>query len=467
LLGALRERRWRMFWIEFFFDAFGTIQIFGAVTLVPFIRDDFGVSPSFAAWATIGYSIGTASGMLPMAYLGNTLGRKPVLLIGLATEATCLALLFVAPNMLAVAAIRTVEGVANAMTTSSMMAMVQGSFTPRERGKTLGLMNGGQGSGAVLATFIAGAIGENWDWRWLFLLIAPIYATTAVLVAWQFRDIAGGQTARPSIWRFDFAGMAVLAGGLTALVLALQEVRGGGRGLAIGGAIMALAIVAFWAFTRIERRARNPVIDPSLFRSRSLTFGALANALFSFTYGAALFLFPFYLIDGLGWAGGFAGATMMTLSIVRPIVAPISGTLTDRIGTTRLEAAAFGSAIAGSLLAMALGASPPVALVIVAMLLIGGGFGLAAAPNQKRIYVNVPQRLLSSAPGIALLGNHGGRTLGTAFAAMLFTLFSGEMSIPTAFTACMGLLAAVFSITTVTAWLRLRDEPLPARSASG
>lgn len=439
----LRERRWRMFAIEWVFDTLVLTYLFGVNVVVPFAQEEFGASRAAAAWILIGHSLGTVAVILPAAFLGNTLGRKPVLLAGLCLEAGGLVAIFYAPDLPTIIGLQVLQGAGNAMRFSNMMAMVQGGFPAAERGRTLGLIAMAHGIGALIATPIAGLIADTIGWRWVFLVNVPVYLFAIGGVTLVYKDAQTAARARPRLRDFDYAGTIAMALGITTLVLGLQGLRTGTG--ALGGVLLlGVAIGAFVAFVATERRSPHPLIDLGLFRLPTFVAGSGLAFLFAIINATVVLLVPFYLIQGLGWSGASAGSVLVAVNIGRPVLAPMSGWLTDRIGSGVMVSVASGFTALGAGLCATLGASPPTAFVLFALTLVGVGFGLFQVPNNKQLFTSVPADKLSLAPGVTLLGGHGGRAVGTTAAAGLLAALTGGAGVVGAFSASMLAMTAVF-----------------------
>ena len=449
MLGLLQQRRWRMFAVEAVFDVLVLSYLFGMNLVVPFAQREFGVDRSYAAWVVIAFSLGTVVAILPAAFLGNTLGRKRILLVGLTMEVVGLVAVFFAPSLNLIIALQVWQGMGNALRFTSMMAIVQGAFPVEERGKSLGLIGAAHGLGALLATPVAGLIIDNIGWRYVFLLNVPVYLFAIIGVAAVYQDVGLRPDQTRVLRSFDYFGAVAVAVGMTALLLGLPELRQGGNSpLAAVG--LAVALVALAAFVINERRSPNPLIDLSLFRVPMFRMGSGLVFFFAVFNAAVVLLFPFYLIDGLGWTAAYAGSVLITLNVGRPVLAPVSGRLADRFGSTPVLVAAIGVTVVGGVIAAALGSNPPVVAVVVALLLVGVGFGLFQTPTNRQIYVSVPQEKLSLAPGVTILGGHGGRAIGGTAGITLLTGIAVNTSIASAFAISMLTLTLLFAVGAAT-----------------
>lgn len=469
MLSLLSQRRWKMFAVEWVFDVLVLTYLFGMNLVVPFAQQEFGVDRSYAAWVVIAFSLGTVVAILPAAFLGNTLGRKRILMIGLVMEVFGLVAIFFAPSLNVIIALQMWMGMGNALRFTSMMAIVQGAFPPEERGKSLGLIGAAHGLGALLATPVAGLIIDTIGWRYVFLLNVPVYLFAIVGVAAVYQDVSLPSVQARVLRSFDYLGAAAVAVGMAALLLGLPQLRAGGNP-ALAALGLTVSAVAFTAFVVNERRSSNPLIDLSLFRVPMFRTGSGLVFFFAVFNAAVVLLFPFYLIEGLGWTAAYAGSVLITLNVGRPLLAPLSGRMADRVGSTPVVLAAIGVTVAGGVLAAVLGSTPPVVAVVVALLLVGTGFGLFQTPTNRQIYVSVPPEKMSLAPGVTILGGHGGRAIGGTLSVTLLAGIAVNTSIANAFAISMLVLTLLFAVGATTLLLTGRARaaaPSEARETGG
>ena len=166
----------------------------------------------------------------------------------------------------------------------------------------------------------------------------------------------------------------------------------------------------FWL---AEGRSASPLIDPALLRVRSFSLGLVAGLLSYAVLFGSLFLMPFYLERILGQSAAQTGLLLTPIPIALGVLAPISGSLTDRIGPVMPTVAGMASAaIALAGLALLPGVGLPVTVALLALL--GIGFGLFTPPNNAAVMGSAPASRLGVAGGILNMARSLGTSLGVA-----------------------------------------------------
>src|SRR3954451_12976585 len=197
----------------------------------------------------------------------------------------------------------------------------------RERNRALGVWAAISAGGAAIGLIVGGVLTEYASWRWVLFVNVPV-AALAVLGA--FRVLPESRDSR--VRGFDVPGALLVTGGLVALVYALVKGNDLGWGSARTLVMLGLAAVLLIAFVVVQRRARDPLVDFGLFRSRSL-LGADLGALF---VGAGLFAVFFFLVLWMQQVHGYsplrAGLAILPMTGFIVVGAAISSQLLTRIG---------------------------------------------------------------------------------------------------------------------------------------
>jgi hypothetical protein len=207
-------------------------------------------------------------------------------------------------------------------------AILTKSFPAEMRGRALGLQATMTYLGLTIGPSIGGWLATALGWRSVFYINLPV-GLLALALALRFvpRDEGSGGAEA-----FDLRGAVTFTAGLVALLLALNQGTPGADGPGDAGALAA-SVVLLIAFVRLERSVPAPMVDLSLFRRRTFS-AAAASALLNYVcVYTLLFLMPFYLLQARGMSPARAGLLLTAQPLLMAAVAPISGTLSDRIGT--------------------------------------------------------------------------------------------------------------------------------------
>lgn len=369
-------------------------------------------------WVLIGYLVVIGAVLLTFGRLADVLGRKPLLLAGLAVFTLGSALCGAAPSLGALIAARCLQGLGAAAIFSVNIAMVTRAFPAAERGTALGINAILVALGISVGPTIGGILTQALGWRWIFYVNVPIGAVAIV---------AAGRllTERKHVerQRFDLPGAALLAVGLAALTLGLSFGQEWGWTsprllLAIVIAVAALAAAAW-----VEWRVPAPVLDPALLRNRVFVFANVSFMTAMLALFAIGFLLPFYFEELRGYDTLRSGLLLTPLSLALAVVAPVSGSLADRLGSRWLSPLGMAIACAGLLLLSTLNQSTPIPYVILCLIVAGIGQGLFTSPNTRTMMGAVPRDEQGIASGVLSTGRTIGQGLSVAVAGAIFTSF--------------------------------------------
>jgi MFS family permease len=222
--------------------------------------------------------------------------------------------------------------------------------------------------------------------------------------------------------RFDWLGATLFAVAIVAALVALTYANSWGLASTRFAAVGAVALVALAVFLAVERRAAHPLVDLSLFRRRLFSAGITAGLLSYAVLFGALFLVPFYLERILSHAPNEAGLLLSPVPVALGVVAPLSGVVTDRVGS-RLPTVA-GMVLAGLALAgLAAFSLVPLPVIVVLLGALGIGLGLFTPPNNSAIMSSAPSHRLGVAGGILNMTRSLGTSLGVALTGAVLAAF--------------------------------------------
>ncbi|HUX38898.1 MAG TPA: MFS transporter, partial [Rectinemataceae bacterium] len=205
----------------------------------------------------------------------------------------------------------------------------------------------------------------------------------------------------------------------------------GGRGSSKSLALVSLSVfvVSFVLLFAVERRNPRPVIDFGLFGN--VTFSSsMAASLISFsTMYSPTILVPFYLQGTLGLSPEVSGLYLLAFPVAMAVLSPLSGRLSDRIGSRPLAVAAL--ALNGLALAFfgGIGPASPPWLILFPLFAMGIGFGLFQSPNNSAALGSAPKEKLGTANAITQLVKNLGMVIGISFSTVAFSSLMGTRHI--------------------------------------
>jgi EmrB/QacA subfamily drug resistance transporter len=399
---------------------------------LPTLVDDFDTTFAVAQWVVLSYLLTQTTLVLGFGRLGDMIGKKPIFTAGFAVFTVGSLFAAFAPTIGFLIGARVFQAVGAAMIFALGFAITTEAFPPSERGKALGI-NGTMASLGIMAgPIIGGFILEAASWHWIFLVNIPI-GIVGTLTAIKFvpnTKPKGGES-------FDFLGGALFFVGLLTLLLGLTVGQEIGFLDPINLALFVTAAVSLVAFVVVEGRVAHPMLDLSLFENRDLSVNLMTGFIVFFALAGLLLVAPFYLTDVIGLSPLGIGLVLAAVPITMGITSPISGGLSDRIGSRPVTVTGLVIMVAGYLTATFVleGATTAAAIFIVG-LIVGLGVGIFHSPNNSAILGAVPHDKLGVTSGLLTITRITGTVTGIAVLGTLWAartvLYAGGGSAPDA-----------------------------------
>jgi EmrB/QacA subfamily drug resistance transporter len=383
---------------------------------LPSIQDDLGASLSGLEWTVNIYTLTFAVLLVTGGRLGDILGRRRMFLFGVVVFALSSAAIGLAPDEGWLVAGRAVQGAGAAFMMPATLSIITVSFPAEERGKAIGTWAGVSALALAIGPVVGGALAEYASWRAIFFLNLPVAVGAVAVTLFAARE-SRDETQRHAI---DWPGIVALSIGLTALVLALIEGNSWGWDSA-GVVVLAIAAVGGLAvFALIEPRVREPMVDFSLFRSRTFLGANIVAFIVSFAMFAMFFFTALYLQNILGYSPVEAGVRFLPSTLMIVLIAPFAGRLADRIGPRPPMVAGLTLTTAALLLQTRIDVDTGYGLLLPAFVLMGIGMALVMSPMSTAAMNSVAPEKAGVGSGILSMNRMVGATFGVAAIGALF-----------------------------------------------
>lgn len=386
------------------------------IAALPQLAAVFHTDSSVISWVNLVYYITSQSLMLTLARIGDAKGRKKVYMTGLGFYTVGLIGCAVAQNVPMLIAARAFQGVGAATGYSLSMAIAVAVFPAEERGRALGILAGSNSVGLVVGPVIGGLLLDLLGWRGVFYARAPL-ALAALLMTLL---IVKEQRREKEYFRLDLAGAISLFCFLGSLFLFLSF--GGKWGFRMPVVLLmgASSLCSFIWFIVAEGRAVQPILRLGLFKRRVFAAASVTGLFNGFGAATMTFLVPFYLVQGLGFSSSAVGLTMALVAAPLLILSPVSGRLSDKIGSTVLCTLGMALGTVGLFLLSRPIAHPSYGAIATGVALMGIGTAIFLAPNNSTVVGSVPRDMLALASGVAVATRQVGVSSGIAIAGALF-----------------------------------------------
>jgi EmrB/QacA subfamily drug resistance transporter len=389
------------------------MSVAGLNVALPSMQRALDASASELQWIVDSYALVFAALLLFAGALGDRYGRKRALMFGLVVFGTGSVISAIATGAGQIIVGRVITGFGAAFVMPATLSLISTIFPPEERAKAIAIWAGFAGGGAALGPIVSGALLNHFWWGSALLVNAPVIAVTLLMVA-----VFSPTSKDPNDTPLDPFGAVLSLIGLGTLVYGIIEGpdKGWTSGLVLGAfALAAVGLVAFFVW---EKRSDHPMLPLDLFADRRMSVGSgVVTAAFFIMFGL-FFLFTLYLQFVRAYSPLSAGLATLPLALALVAIAPRSAAMADKMGSGRVIAVGFVSVAAGFAVLATISPATPYLVLAVALVLLGAGMSLTAAPATASIMSGVPHykagvgsavndttREVGGALGIAILGS--------------------------------------------------------------
>jgi EmrB/QacA subfamily drug resistance transporter len=377
---------------------------------LPDMQTALGFSPTGLSWVLNAYSLAFGGLLLLGARTGDLIGRRPTFLVGISVFTLASFAGGFASTGPELIAARVIQGIGAAFAAPATLSLLTTMFPEgRERTRALGLYTAVSVGGVSFGLVAGGILTEIASWRWVMLVNVPIGIVVAS-IAW----IAVPHTPRRH-GRFDVAGAVTSVLGVSGVVFGFVHAASHGWGSPvtlvsiIGGAVLLVA------FVLVERTAAEPITPLSLFASRVRSGALLARMFLMAGAMGAFFFLTQYLQDVLAFSPIQAGLAFLPMT-AGVFIASQSGSrfLVERFGDRPVMIAGAVLSLASLLWLTGLDSSSGYGDVLVSLLLLGLGNGLAFVPLTSSALHAVQPDEAGAAAGLVNVAQQLGSALGLA-----------------------------------------------------
>ncbi|MFI0728452.1 MFS transporter [Streptomyces sp. NPDC021225] len=369
-----------------------------------------GAGQSELEWAINSYTLVFAGLLFTAGLLGDRLGRKKVLLSGMAVFGigSVLAAFSGSPGELI--GFRALMGLGAALVMPATLAILVNVFERDEQPKAIGIWTAAVGLGIAIGPITGGVLLEHFWWGSVFFVNVPVVAVALVAMALLVPD-----SKDPAPGRLDPGGVVLSVVGLVLLVYGI--IKGGQIADftdpkvlgTIGGGLIVLAL-----FVVYEKRSEHPAIDISYFRKPAFSAAIAAIALVFFALMGVTFFMVFYTQSVRGYSALESGLLILPLAVAQLIFAPRTRLVVERFGARAVCAAGMlmvAVTMAGFLL---LEADTPLVVMEVLFFVQGAGMAHIMPPVTLTVMQSLPRQKAGSGSALNNTFRQVGGALGVA-----------------------------------------------------
>ena len=398
---------------------------------LPTISRDLNASTSALQWVVDGYTLSFAGLLLLGGNIGDRLGRRRILQLGLVLFGVFSVGAALSQNIGELIAARALMGVGAAMVYPATLAILNTVFTvARERAIAIGVWSAVSGLAVAIGPLSGGALLGHFSWAAVFYVSVPVAAVAVIAGRFLLPE-----SRDPKAGRFDPFGALLSAAGITLLTWSIIEApdHGWGSFATLGGIAGSLVLLAVFAWWQVRRP--DPMLDVRLFRNPRFTAASVAIALAFFGLFGFIFMITQYFQIVRGYDPLGAGIATLPFAFVTAGFSPLAMMLMRRFGTKLIVTAGLAVMGAGFLVAATTAVTASYwGTIIASMALMAAGLGLTTGPATEAIMgalprgkagagsaVNDTTRELGGTLGVAIVGS----VLNSAYGSHVFAALTG------------------------------------------
>jgi len=411
---------------------------------LPHVMTEFSADVTGVGWLVTSYLIVMAALQPVAGKLGDRLGRRPLILGGVAWFGLVSLGAATASGLSALLFFRVQQAIAGAVAFPNGAALLREVVPAERRAGRFGLVGAAVALAAAAGPPLGGVLVEIAGWRAIFYVNLPLILPALALSWWGIP----GRPRRGASHPFDLIGAVLLPVGLIGITGLLTHGPKSDPSLALG---LGLAVVVVAAtLLRRELSHPDPVLQPRLFGSRGFAAANVAIALSNLAMYSTLLAIPLLLLRRTGWTSAEAGSVLAVMSLGMVVFSPVGGRLADLLGRRGPTVAGLSLLVLGLVPLAFWGDEVTTRVLLAGLGLIGVGIGLSSAGLQAAALEAVGQQDAGIASGVFSTSRYLGGLVGSgALAGYLGPASDGATGFAGVFLMAAG--AAVLSVLAVAA----------------
>ncbi len=415
--------RWSILIIVLMFTFMSALDGSIVNVALPKMAKALNVTTSSIQLVATSYLIVIAGTVLIFGRLGDMLGKSKMFKFGLGLFTFGSLLCGITSSFPILIIARIVQAIGAAGTMANNQGIITETFPPNERGKALGLLGTSVALGSLVGPGLGGLIVGASSWEFIFLINVPI---GLVALFYALKLLPKGQKTVEG--KMDAIGATLFMLTIVPLFVALSE--GLNRGFTDPIILLGFAasIISFIAFILVEKKRENPLLQLQIFSNKLFSLSIFCGFITFVAIFCNNIILPFYLQDVMNYTPQHTGLILMVYPLILAVVAPISGDLSDKIGSEVLTFIGLVLISLGLILMSILNVDSTVLTMIIFIAIMSIGMGLFQSPNNSLIMSTVPRDKLGVAGSVNALVRNMGMVCGIALATtLLYTMMSSKI----------------------------------------
>jgi len=391
---------------------------------LPTLAKVFKASFQEVQWIVIAYLVAITTLIVSVGRMGDLLGRRRLLLMGLLVFISASACCGMASELWQLIVARVAQGLGAAIMMALTMAFV-GDIVPKEKtGSAMGVLGTMSAIGTALGPSLGGLLITGLGWQAIFLINLPL-GILALFWAYRYLPVERSQSKSPV--RFDHSGTLVLM--LTLAVYALAMTVGHGKFGLSNLLLVCISALGVGVFIFVESKVKFPLIRLALFRNPTLSAGFATSSLVATVMMATLVVGPFYLAGALGLAAAKVGLVMSCGPLVAALTGVPVGRMVDKFGTYSTTIIGLLGMVTGSALLPLMPISFGIPGYVAPLVVITAGYALFQVANNTSVVGNIQSEERGVVSGLLNLSRNLGLITGASVMGAIFAFGSGDINV--------------------------------------
>jgi EmrB/QacA subfamily drug resistance transporter len=410
--NMIHENRWLLLFIIVLQPFMATLDSSIVNVALPVMAKRLSVNMASIEWVVTSYLIIVSATILIFGRLGDIIGKTLIFQWGIVIFTIGSLLCGISTSLSFLVISRIIQGVGAACTMANSQGIITHIFPQQERGKALGISGTFVALGTMVGPPLGGLIVSAFSWHYIFLINVPVGIAAFIMGA---RMLPKKESASEE--KLDLRGAAMFS--LSIILLFSGLLKGHQTGYTNPIIIMAFigSILFFSAFMWWESRIEEPLLELGMFKNKLFSISIFCGFISFTSISCTNLIQPFYLQDVIKLSPAATGLFMMIYPLILSVVAPASGSLSDKIGSELLTFIGLILTASGLLLMSMLNENSNLLQMALFVAVLAVGNGLFQSPNNSLVMSTVPKTKLGVAGSINALV----RNLGLIFGVSLST----------------------------------------------
>jgi len=408
------RNRWEILVIVLMVTFMATLDSSIINVALPVMAKDLDVTSANIQLIVTSYLIIISATILVFGRLGDILGKTKVFKFGLALFTLGSLLCGITSSLPILVLARVVQAIGAAGSMATSQGIITEVFPARERGKALGITGTFVALGALVGPPLGGFIVDATSWEYIFLINVPIGLITLFL---SFKILPKGHKIAKG--KLDVLGAVLFMFAIVPLFASLGQgqVVGFTQPIILLGFL--IAIISFITFIIVEKKREHPLLQLQIFENKLFSLNIFCAFISFVAIFCSTIIQPFYLQDVMEFSPASTGLVLMIFPLILSVVAPLSGHLSDKIGSEILTFIGLVITSLGLFLMSTLNEQSSIINMVIFLGTMSIGNGLFQSPNNSLVMSTVPRDKLGIAGSVNALVRNLGMVCGIALSTTL------------------------------------------------